>query len=699
MATITATNLLTGRQGSHKHDFAQLGDVGYIVNGHDSNQVYNLRTGAVYALGMAAPAAASPVNSTAGGSLTGTFKYRIRWRDATIPTMSLPGPEFTVTAAAIANTINQPGSPPSRATHWVIERTTNNGATFFPLNLDSDNPDGTAIGTTTYADNAAVTDITLAERKIILKNQGQPRKCRWVAVNGAIAFMGGARIHRPTCTVTNASANVSSSDGDFTSDMVGEDFAVAGDTDGVTYKILTYTNANAIVLASTYAGTTGDKACTIVGKRNRVYWCDPGQPEHFGTQQVGALGNELLVGDSGEPVVGGVGLGPAGFLYCCENRLYFHSYDVKPNASAGGRVIPIQTRRGIVGPKAARFIDGLVYGIDCRGIWRMAPGGSPEEMGLPIGAEWKVNNLNFAQADNWHIGYCPFYRHVIFYICEGTDTYPKKGYVWSTDAQDWVGTVVYDLGVTCTVLGAELPDGNGAPRMNYWLENSGTAGSFCYVYGVGNSLGANPTFANQTGTVSDAGGAATLENDSAAWPTTGDKLKGLACTLVRADGTEETRIIQDNTATVATMTANWTGSAPAIGDTYRIAGIPFKYRTGRLNMGLPDQKKIFYEVWVWLKYDAAAGNFFMRSYFDGSATAYSDYGALDEDGVTIAASTAKITLKPNVSGQHRLRIPLNKKEAVDLQLEFFMDNPGVAPEIFAIDVNWDPEARELKTRK
>lgn len=699
MSTIAATNLLTGRQGDHKHSFAQLGDIGYIVNGHDSNQVYNLRTGSTYALGMAAPAAAGTTHTTAAGNLTGTFKYRIRWRDSTIPSMSLPGPEFTVTAAAVAVTINQPASPPARATHWVIERSTNNGATFYPLNLHSSATDGTAIGTTTYVDNADYTDIVLAERKVILSNQGQPAKCRWAAVNGAIAFLGGARIHRPTCTVTQTSPNVSSSDGDFTADMVGEDFAVAGDTDGKTYRILTYTDANNIVLASNYTGSTGTKACTITGKRNRVYWCEPRQPEHFGAQIVGGLQNELLVGDSGEPVVGGVGLGPAGFLYCCENRLYFHSYDTKPNLASGGRVIPIQTRRGIVGPKAVIFVDGLVYGIDVRGIWRMAPGGSPEEMGLPIGAEWKVNNLNFAQADNWHIGYCPYYRHVIFYVGEGSDTYPKKAYIWSTDAQDWVGTLVYDLGVTCTVTGAELPDGNGAPRLNYWLENSGTAGSFCYVYGIGNALGANPTFVNQTGTAT-AGGAATLTNGSAAWPTTGDKLKGLACTLVRAaDGSEETKIIQDNTATVLTMTANWTGSQPANGDTYRIAGIPFKYRSGRLNMGLPDQKKIFKEVWVWLKFDANAQNFFMRSYFDGSATAYSDYQALDEDGVTIAAATAKITLKPSVTGQHRLRIPLNHKEAVDVQLEFYMDNPGVAPEIFAIEVKYEEEPRENKTRK
>ncbi len=691
MTAIAATNLLTGRRAEHRHSFAQLRDLGLIVNGHDPNYVYNTRNGVAHALGMTAPAAPS-VNIASGTTLTGTFGYRVRWYDALANTFSLPSGTTSVSPSAKDPVITQPASPPSRATHWIVERTTNGGSTYFPVNrppttADANNTvNGTPIATTSYTDTKA--DATIEERKVILSVQGVPKPVKWAFANGSVLFLGGGRVHRPTCTVTNASANVSSADGGFTADMVGEQFAVAGDVDGKAYEILTFTDANNIVLSAVYTGTTGTKACTISGTRNRVYFCEPGQGEHYGEQQPGALSNEIILGDDNEPVNGGVGLGPAGALYACNTRMYFHSYGAHPKASLGGRIVPVQGRRGICSDRAIIRIDGYVYGMDTRGMWRMAPGGSPEPISGSIDSEFKNNNLNWSKGDNFLIAYCPFYRHVIFFVAESTDTYPKKGYIWSLERSEWIGTVTYPLGVTAALV---LPDTNGADRLNFYMEASGAAASYMWTYGIGDSMGAPPSCPNLNGSVTHTDSSTTLKNSGAAWVTTGTKLKGVPVTKITAAGVEETRIISDNTATLLTVSSAWT-TEPAVGDTYRIGQIPFLYRSGRLYMGLPNQKKVFKEVWIWFKNDASAKTLYAKFYYDGSSTAYSDYKALAENGVTITLNTAAIAIDPTAADQHRVRVPLNNKKATDLVIELYQSQAGTPAEVLAIDVFWDQEA-------
>ena len=268
-------NLTTGLS-TFAMRYAQLGDIGLCTNGHDLNGIVDLRTGTYKTLGMPAPTGAPTSASGGAGNVTGPIQYRTRWYDLSTGTFSLASSAVSYTYSANTVTITLVGTPPSRATHWIAERTTAGGRVFYPLNYTSALPNGTAVATGTFVDNE--TDSTIRQRTVLPDNQGQPGRYRFCWANGAILFMGGGRVHRPTCTLTNAATTCTSTDGDWLADHVGEDISADADTDGVTYRISAFTNANSVTLASNYGGVTGTKACSQAGRRDTIAWCDPGTP-------------------------------------------------------------------------------------------------------------------------------------------------------------------------------------------------------------------------------------------------------------------------------------------------------------------------------------------------------------------------------------------------------------------------------------
>lgn len=477
----------SGLSVNHRYHFAQVNEVLVASSGHEATQVINTRTGTAYDLGIPAPTAA-PTNSNAAGALTGTFIYRVRWRDASTSTNSLASATLTLTLSAQTPTITRPGSPPSRATHWILERTTNGGATYYPVNRTTSAPNGTAIASTTYADTTA--DATLRARTSLPDTQGVPVPYRFPFSNQQRIFFGGGRVHRVTATLTNSSTAVTGGS-DFNAYMVGQDLSADGDLDGVTYPITAYGSATALTLGTAYAGTTGGKTITISGRRDIGAWSEANRPEEFGSAELSpnGLSNEIQIGSDGEPLTGGVGLGVQGVLWTKLNRMFFHYYTLNPNTVTGdGRLVEVPIRRGACAPKAVRYIDGWIYGIDLTGIWRMKPGGVPEDISGPISNDWKSNQLYFGAADNWFVSYHPVDRTVYFWVTLNTDDYPRHSYVWSIEREAWVGTMPTDLKVTSDVI---LPDSRGILRMCLYNKSTSGAGSYLWSHGIGVARGAD----------------------------------------------------------------------------------------------------------------------------------------------------------------------------------------------------------------
>ncbi len=486
-----------------------------------------------------------------------------------------------------------------------------------------------------------------------------------------------------------------------TTPLIGQDFQIPGDGDGRFYKIASVTDANNLTLATTYAGTNNAAAVArISGVRDQAAYSETRLPEAYGSQAVGVLSNEFRVGDNGAPLTAGEGLGSYGFLYANEDGLYLHSYSINPTFApiGDGKITKLQTRRGAIAPMALRFIDGYVYGIDYRGIWRMAPGGLPEEIGTPVNADFYNYLVNFGTADNWHIGYDPTRRLIFFMVSLGTDTYPKQGYVYDLEGDpgfEWTQTHTTVLGMPCST---ERPDASGMLRMCYFLEASGAAGSYEYMAGIGTAEGAHPDNSPFTGTVTAATSNTISDTTNGAFYTTGEKLKGVSVSFTSAvNGTTQTRIITDNTGTQLTVDSNWKLN-PQAGDTYRIGEIRSTFRSGRIYCDVPDRKKEFYSVIIYCAYKPTAVALYFRAYYDGASTPDNDILVTQiEDGLVRTLNTAQMTID-ETQNVYRVEIPLNKKAANDVMLEFYSFDAGDPWEIYDIVLNYNVDDPVMPAR-
>jgi len=264
----------------------------------------------------------------------------------------------------------------------------------------------------------------------------------------------------------------------------------------------------------------------------------------------------------------------------------------------------------------------------------------------------------------------------LFFVCTGSDTYPDKAYVFDLTRQDWVDAKTFPAGITCSY---EMPDTTGALRPVVVQEAVGAAPSRHFFDNMGISNGAHPSTV-LNGTVTG-GGANTLSAAGGSFYNSDQKLKAVAVTLIRAaDSSEETRIVSDNSDSELTTEVNWIGDEPVNGDSYRVAPIESRWRSGRISLDYSDRKKEFFELWLWVAQKTCVP-FYVNLYFNGSATPESDWTARNEDGVRFIASNPDIRVDPTTTGQHRYRIPLMKRVANDVAIEIFSSEAGEPWEI------------------
>ena len=688
------TSLLTSQSTKHSFSYAQLGDSVIICNGHDANAVYDIRTGTTKTLGMAAPGAmGTPPADQSSGLVNGTVKYRTRWRDQSTNTISLPSASSTHTCVNQKVRVTHPGSAPSRASHWIVERIIDGGKTYYPVNYTAASPDGTPVGTAFYDDDTA--DATLQQNEPLSSNQGQPGNRAFCWVNGSIVFMGGDRVYQGKVNVTNGSAAVVRSSGeDFTSDMIGDDFSVDGEVDGVTYRISAFTDGDNITLASTFAGSTALAApCSITGQGNQINWSESGTPEYYGSAVVGGLSNSVLIGDDGGSIRGGIGLGLAGSLVCTGDRQYLWSYRYNPQSKflgGDGEIVPLPARRGTFNNNSMLRVDGIVYGMDRYGVWAFNIGGSAKEIGQNIARSWR--DLDFGKFANYWCAYYPLYQQIYFFVVEPGHTHPNKSYQYSLSQQKFTGSRTYDVECPCGVM---LPGGSDELRVGFFTAANGSAKSYFNFDAIGTTAGVPPT-STIKGTAT-AGSSTSVTDSGAAFETVGDGCDGAPITIVRAaDNSAETQQIVSNTATVLTTTT-FTGTAPTSGDTYILGTIPTKWRTARLDMGQPTIRKKIKGIWVWIVYDANAVDLKLKAFYDGNSQPETYDHTLSEDGVTHTSGDDAAVIDPGATDansanihRHWIECP-GDKWVQDVQFEFSSIDSGAPWKIIKASVSFDWE--------
>lgn len=688
---MSVTLATIGLAGLYPPSMAQVGEKICILTGYDPAYMYYISGNQWSIMNWRILPGAAAINNAAAGLLIGTYRYRLRWKDSVAGTYSLWGPETSVTVNLKTSVITAPVPSGARgATHYIVERTTNGGAVFFPINVDPTTPNGTPIANN-FTDNLPDSD-SFSFRNTLGQTQGLAREFSYrmcIANNNRLFFAGAVKFLTAGCTATNGSVNVTGCT-NITTAMVGCSVNF-GDTNGALYLIATYIDATSFTLNKVYAGTTGAKNAYIQNAGNRAGWSEAGEPEYHGRTVVGGVENEVLIGDS-EQITAIVGLGSIGLLWVKASRIYLHSYALAPGFASGGKIVEMATRRGALGPRSARFIDGTVYGIDQFGIWAAMPGGLPQEIGQALRDDWDSQGLDFTRADWFWIAWRPDARKVLFWVVEQGHLYANKAFVLDVDKRAFVSVQKHGYEMVC---GVEMPDIFGRTvAVSYNGDTAGATGValyYAWAHGIGLGDGVQGVIGSvMTGVVTSLSGADPVIA-GAGWNV--NAWAGAPMKLTRLSNESSDYFqIASNTATKLVLQAS-SAVAPVVGDTMRIGPVDWRVRTGRIDGGIPTRKKVWKQLIVRVRTKTSNIPIYFRAYADGqsvSGTVNSDNLAVSEDGITETNAGKSTKILSDSTSWFRYLIPLNGLVSTDIQLELFGADAGVPPEIMApMEVTYD----------
>lgn len=658
-----------GLNGTYPTAFAQLGDKVFFANGYDPLRFLYLKNRTVYEAGFQEPAAPSGTPTSTG--LTGTYMWRVRWRDAATETIGPPGPAFSANLANQIYDLTRPSLPATgRApTHWILERTVGGGTVFFPVN----GLDGTPVATATLTD-AVLDNDGITFNRTIGEFQGKPGVYPLLAGTVDRLFAGGGIVVQlDAVTVTDTSATVTGPDGSFTPDMVGSRFFLSSAAHPDLYTVEAWVSDTEITLDRAFSGTSDDYSATIAAPGNVVAWSESGQPEWWGQTAVGTLQNVAKLGDE-ERLTALAALTTLGgatvILYCKATRVYLHTYTLGPNLDLGGQIIELPDRRGALGSRCVLVAEGVCYGMDDRGPWRYQPGGQIEDIGAAIHGDFRNGTLNMENAageyERWFIQWRPELQQVAFWVREqygdASRAHPTMAYLWDARRSAWVGT--------------ERPGNSRTAAVVLNLDGPIRAGVFSFQDGVelatlwAQGAGYIDASEKYTGAVTAVSGS-TLTLDAAALNTS---VVGSAVRLDYADTTFEWAVIVARPASDQITIGGFAGM-PDEGTVVTIGAIAWRLRSGRMDCGQPGRLKTFRSLRFRAKRKTYSGLISLRFFINGEKALNSDRLNLTESGLMEGVQADP------TSGWYRFDIPLGL-QAYDLAVEFYGRDANYPAEIY-----------------
>lgn len=540
----------TGMVGTAPVRFAvDSGGQVYGVNGVDQPFVWDGVAGSTRNWGIAAPPAPA-AGAIAGVGNTGTYYYQITWYNANTGEYGAPL-ALDLGPFVLANqgyTVNRPSTAgiDSQITHWRLWRTTAGQSTTFYKVAD------TVIATGNYNDILADSVIAAGAAMSIVLDSGvhnPPDQSKpFIRFYKGRFILYGSRIEKVgTATMTNAANTVAGAGTNFRASHVGQWLYIDGET--VKYEIATVTNATTATIVGTYAGGTGSKTFRLVPKRpSDVAWSQADSESFARASSTGVFPAD---GDlpTGLEIIG------TSLVLFKRSHAYMFDYGSDPNPLTGsGNLSQILMSRGLVRQECCVPVGQNAFCLDSQGIYQFdgTSQGVDVDQGIrrlfqpddEIPAAYRINRQ---YSDQWHGTYDQRTNSVLFFVTTGSETTPQTALRFSLERQQWtMDQFNQGIGASC-----QGRDSYGEYRA--WVGDLNK-----WVWALS---GTRQCEGNSTGTLSGtatAGAAGTLTDAAAAFVTTGNALKGVYVTIASGTGAGQSRLITSNTATVLTISPNWT---------------------------------------------------------------------------------------------------------------------------------------------
>jgi hypothetical protein len=400
-------------------------------------------------------------------------------------------------------------------------------------------------------------------------------------LNGSVG--NGAYTSGGTWTKIN-SGTITGSGTTFTDEMVNWEIWPNG-TGTLPYKITAVGSATSVTV--TPGIDTAFTGVTYVARpnrteRNTIYASEPEEPESAPQSQNGVL-IQYSAEDDDDEIVGGFSNSRG--LFVLKNRsTYSVDYVRQGKLSASAARV---AERGAFNQDCRARAGGREFLLDYDGPWQLN-GAEDNPIGDAFGNYFREGLVDFTKADTFFVAANRRTHVVRFYVVLTADasTYPKFCFCynyrldrWWTETRPWEVT------------------GAGSIREGYkYTYYELPYGGYPMVYDDG--YAADGVTAAVRGTVS------TYNSGSGALVATGsiftNAMVGASIVVTSGSGKRSTGIISAYTSgTAVTVTAGFHSVAtPAAGDTFVIGGIPWKIKSGQLDIPMAGGERVPIEMRV-----------------------------------------------------------------------------------------------------
>jgi hypothetical protein len=586
-----------------------------------------------------------------------------RYLDKSTGWPSNASPETTVSTAPNKSVnLQVAASTDPRVDKIVLEMTLAGGATFFKV-AEVDNSAGWK--------NIDITDTALAANTLEYDDTGHERPGigRLQAYHRGLFFLGGPESHTAGlayCASTGTA--ITFTDGDIRDAADGAYFHRTDDTEAYLIESVASTgDTGEIALAVPYAGSFSSAPYTIYpANRNRVNISKALYPESHPTDSW----IRVLKG-TGDTLKAMMPYSTA-MLFLGERNIEILEWDIDPTSSTDARLNPIPGGRGALCQEVVVEIDGVVYSMDRKGIYRWR-GGAPEHISQPV--QDVIDSVDFTYPERFHAHFDPINRQYVVFVNYGSEERPQTALVFNVDDGTW-STHFYDRAMTA---GIDCPDGNGFERPFL-----GTTDGASWFGGIGYSDGVYPG-TTMKGTVVTGGSTTSVNCSEGGFYVSGQKLAGVACYW--KEGAEYSAITS-NTASGLTLSPAYT-SAPSAGDTVYIGRIYAVHKSKQFHVAGPLEDQKGFSLALDFTPLSSAANLIVKIYVDGSATAETWAANTNVEGVTFQASD-EVLVDLTESNGH-VEIPLGFEWQKSVSFEFIVDQANIPYEMIRYHLIADTE--------
>lgn len=528
--------------------------------------------------GVTAPATAATLAGSGTGSISGNYVAYVRFVDkyGNYSDLSPVSAGATVSGVSAIDYTNVPVPAEAKVVGRQVLRNTDGQQRTFYVDVDTTDVASTSLSSTrTDAQLAAQEAVPLldSDGDLFANRHGLPPDHKpliafhltrmWAA--GEVSYTEGS------CEVTNGSSTVIGRGTEWTEEMAGRQFHVAGATQA--YEVDEVDEAaQTLTLTEAYGDATDAFAAYAIrpypAEQNLIYFSEPGLPESWPAV------NALELPEDGDRVTG---LMPKdSFLYVLKSRrIYRVTAQSDPSDDA---YVFLTCNRGCVNDRCWVVADEVAYLLDEGGVYAFDGSDSPRNVSTPIQTFFRPtgpgDRINWRAQRFFHASHSPGEECVRFFVTLRGGYLPRHALCYAYRLDKW-WLEEYPARVGASCLG-RLGRPTGGWQLGTETPLLGSAGARVLAL-TGDALDGVPAAAGTLAGAVTSAGVCSLTDARAAFGT----LAGTPVAVASGRGRGQVRVVVSNTATRLSLDRPW-AVRPDATSTYQLGGVRYAYRSARL---------------------------------------------------------------------------------------------------------------------